>query len=393
MSELQDAAQIIRVTFEGTEILMKLGKANIDFVKGVCAVFINMLRQEKLAGKTSVKKLLKSGGDLQVYKFETKDLSLVKKLADQYGILYSVLPDLNKSDGMSEILFHSQAAPRIKSIMEQVQNSKIESLDDYYTNAEPEEMEKMVQEAEKKSGIPKENEYRVAAEEIAKNPGIKISDVRSRLNMTWMEIWPIVKHMEGNGLAEIGKDGTVKMNMDMEQFREFTDSQQWQAWFGKQEAGQRNGADSSISAEKLEEIKRIQKLSKDNPKVNGITIDRKMVIEETEKSIKTRIPYKSDEFIWLRKSAIAWINDDKTILANLEKEKTYQVVDRDNKPVRRPSGQQLYEQSYDPVNREQIRRQQENQRKRQRQRKKKQYQQTQRSLEAARRKLNGRGGR
>ena len=117
MSELQDAAQIIRVTFEGTEILMKLGKANIDFVKGVCAVFINMLRQEKLAGKTSVKKLLKSGGDLQVYKFETKDLSLVKKLADQYGILYSVLPDLNKSDGMSEILFHSQAAPRIKSIM------------------------------------------------------------------------------------------------------------------------------------------------------------------------------------------------------------------------------------------------------------------------------------
>ena len=50
MSELQDAAQIIRVTFEGTEILMKLGKANIDFVKGVCAVFINMLRQEKLAG-------------------------------------------------------------------------------------------------------------------------------------------------------------------------------------------------------------------------------------------------------------------------------------------------------------------------------------------------------
>ena len=211
--------------------------------------------------------------------------------------------------------------------------------------------------------------------------------------MTWMEVWPIVKHMEGNGLAEIGKDGTVKMKMDAEQFREFTDSQQWQAWFGRQEAGQRNGADTSIPAEKLEEIKRIQKLSQDNPKVNGITIDRKMVIEETEKSIKTRIPYQKDGFIWLRKSEIAWINEDKTILANLEKEKTYQVVDRDNKPVRRLLGRQLYEQSYDPVNREQIRRQQENQRIRQRQRKKKQYQQTQKSLEAARKKISGRGGR
>ena len=118
-----------------------------------------------------------------------------------------------------------------------------------------------------------------------------------------------------------------------------------------------------------------------------------MVIEETEKSIKTRIPYQKDGFIWLRKSEIAWINEDKTILANLEKEKTYQVVDRDNKPVRRLLGRQLYEQSYDPVNREQIRRQQENQRRHQRQRKKKQYQQTQKSLEAARKKLNGRGGR
>lgn len=31
MSEIQDAAQIIRVSFEGAEIIMKLGKANLDF--------------------------------------------------------------------------------------------------------------------------------------------------------------------------------------------------------------------------------------------------------------------------------------------------------------------------------------------------------------------------
>lgn len=119
MSEIQDAAQIIRVSFEGAEIILKLGKANLDFVKGVCAVIKKMLDQEKLSGKTSVKQLLKSGGDLQVFKFQTEDLATVKKMADKYGILYSILPDLNKSDGMSEILFHSQAAPRIKSIMGQ----------------------------------------------------------------------------------------------------------------------------------------------------------------------------------------------------------------------------------------------------------------------------------
>lgn len=110
MSEIQDAAQIIRVTFEGAEIILKMGGTGWDFVKEVCAVFRKVFEQEKLAGKTSVKQLLKMGGDLQVFKFRTEQMAEVRKLADKYGILYSVLPDLNKSDGKSEILFHSQAA-------------------------------------------------------------------------------------------------------------------------------------------------------------------------------------------------------------------------------------------------------------------------------------------
>ena len=392
MSEIQDAAQIIRVSFEGAEIIMKLGKANLDFLKGICAVFKNLLDQEKLSGKTSVKQLLKSGGDLQVFKFRTEDMATVKKMADKYGILYSILPDLNKSDGMSEILFHSQAAPRIQAIMEQIQNSKIESMDDYFANAEPEELEKAVQEAEKKPAMPKENEYRVAAEEFIKNPGAKVSDVRSRLNMSWLEIWPIVKHMESNNLAELRKDGTLTMKMDPAQFRELINSEQWKSWFGKEEADSRRGAGRSPSDDKTEELKRIQKMSRENPKVNGITIDRKMVTEETEKNIKTRIPYKQDEYIWLRKSEISWINGNKTIYASLEKEKNYMVLDRENKPVRTVSGRTLYEQSYDPVNREHIRRQQEQKQRRQQQ-KQREYKRTQKALEDTRKALSGRKGR
>ena len=109
MSEIQDAAQIIKVSFEGAEIILKMGNTGWQFVKDICAVFKKVLDQEKLSGKTSVQKLLKMGGDLQVFRFETKDLERVKALANKYGILYSILPDLNEKDGMSEILFHSQA--------------------------------------------------------------------------------------------------------------------------------------------------------------------------------------------------------------------------------------------------------------------------------------------
>lgn len=133
-------------------------------------------------------------------------------------------------------------------------------------------------------------------------------------------------------------------------------------------------------------------MSRENPKVNGITIDRKMVTEETEKNIKTRIPYKQDEYIWLRKSEISWINGNKTIYASLEKEKNYMVLDRENKPVRTVSGQTLYEQSYDPVNREHIRRQQEQKQRRQQQ-KQREYKRTQKALEDTRKALSGRKGR
>ena len=146
MSEIQDAAQIIKVSFEGAEIILKMGNTGWQFVKDICAVFKKVLDQEKLSGKTSVQKLLKMGGDLQVFRFETKDLERVKALANKYGILYSILPDLNEKDGMSEILFHSQAAPRIQSMMAKIEHSNIGTLDEYYENAEPDKVEQLVEE-------------------------------------------------------------------------------------------------------------------------------------------------------------------------------------------------------------------------------------------------------
>lgn len=187
MSEIQDAAQIIKVSFEGAEIILKMGNTGWQFVKDICAVFKKVLDQEKLSGKTSVQKLLKMGGDLQVFRFETKDLERVKALANKYGILYSILPDLNEKDGMSEILFHSQAAPRIQSMMAKIEHSNIGTLDEYYENAEPDKVEQLVEEV-KKPALPEPKECELVARELAKNQVEKISDVRSRLNMTWLQI-------------------------------------------------------------------------------------------------------------------------------------------------------------------------------------------------------------
>ena len=114
--EIQEAVQIIRVAYEGIEIAMKIGSGGLEAAQKAIETLIGMLEYEKTMGKTSMKKLLMKGGDLQVFQYKTEEAKKVEKLLKKYGILYSVLPDINKNNGMSEIIFHAEAVPRMNMI-------------------------------------------------------------------------------------------------------------------------------------------------------------------------------------------------------------------------------------------------------------------------------------
>ena len=98
--EIQEAVQIIRVAYDGIEIAMKVGSGGIAAMQKAIDFLKGMLDYEKSLGKTSMRKLLLKGGDLQVLQFKTEDMRKVERMAKKYGILYSVLPDCNKTDGM-----------------------------------------------------------------------------------------------------------------------------------------------------------------------------------------------------------------------------------------------------------------------------------------------------
>ena len=237
----------------------------------------------------------------------------------------------------------------------------------------------------KKPALPEPKECELVARELAKNQVEKISNVRSRLNMTWLQIWPIICYMEEQGILEKGKEGTVTLTRTPEQVEELVDSQQWKQLFGEEEAQRRSTGSSQETEEKMQVIRRIQKEKRNNPGVNAITIDQKLVYEETEHHIKTRIPYRKNEFIWLDKSEISWINDHKTIFAGLEKKKEYAILDLEDRFLRKTSGEDLYRESYDPVHRERARQEQEKIRRRREQN----YRKAQQNLEAGRRTIQG----
>ena len=123
--EIQEAVQIIRVAYDGIEIAMKVGSGGIAAMQKAIDFLKGMLDYEKSLGKTSMRKLLLKGGDLQVLQFNTEDMKKVEKMAKKYGILYSVLPDCNKKDGMSEIIFHTEAVPRVNMMIQKLKFGKI----------------------------------------------------------------------------------------------------------------------------------------------------------------------------------------------------------------------------------------------------------------------------
>lgn len=73
-------------------------------------------------------------------------------------------------------------------------------------------------------------------------------------------------------------------------------------------------------------------------------------MEETEKRILTRIPFKKNEYLWIDKNSISHISEEKrTIFTNLQKDKEYSVVNNEGQVIGRRTGEELYNQSYDPV--------------------------------------------
>ena len=121
-------------------------------------MIVAMLEHEKNMGKTNLKGLLAKGGDIQVLSFADEDLKKFRKLAKKYGILYSEMPDANRNDGITEVMFHSEAAPRIRMMSQKLQDGRVFNMDEYLKSENEEKLEQLLKylENEKKREIPTE---------------------------------------------------------------------------------------------------------------------------------------------------------------------------------------------------------------------------------------------
>lgn len=269
--EISQAIQIIRLEFDGLRFGMDVTGGTVKQAKNLAVFIYALLTREKLQGKTSLKKMLSKDGSLQVLKIKEADMKKFKKLAKKYGILYSKLPDINKSDGMTEVLFHTEATPRINTLIEKLGSGSIENLMDYVRNGKDGDFEKVV------DYLKKEN--------ILKDTPSEVEPERK------------------------------------EQLDRYADELKYNAMIN-------------------------------DPSRVDITISRKLYEEENLTSIKTRVPNTYGDnvrYLWLDKSDVVSINGGKTFFAYLNKDKEYELVDRDGQVAEKLSGQNLQKQHYDNV--------------------------------------------
>lgn len=340
--EIQEAVQIIRVAYDGVEIAMKVGSGGISAMQKAIDVLKGLLDYEKSLGKTSMRKLLMKGGDLQVLQFETKDMKKVQKLAKKYGILYSVLPDLNHKDGMSEVIFHTEAVPRVNMILQKLSSGRIATFDDYLKNGDEKQLGKLMDFLKnQKMGndmVHSEDGVKVSTvmDGLIEKVGlfamgkqsISVDSVKKNFSIDNSQAESVIKQLETIGvLGTKNASGEHKVIMDKEAFLNRVR--------GYQCLAERMRA---VSASK-------------NMNLSDVTISKNLIVEENEHAVKTRVPGTwgdNARFVWLNKENIMEIHNGKTMLTFIDSNKNYKMYDAQNRVVETKRGEELYT-HYDKV--------------------------------------------
>ena len=96
------ADQVMRMMLNGAEVLVKLSGSG---AKNAAVLLYSIAReQKKTKGAARLESMLRSGKPLKVYTFRDSDLPKFKEVAKQYGILYTVLKEKDKTGGVFDVI-------------------------------------------------------------------------------------------------------------------------------------------------------------------------------------------------------------------------------------------------------------------------------------------------
>ena len=129
MNSADTADQMMKMTLEGIEVAAEIGlKAGGEAAKSLAVTLYAIITDnKKIRGKTNLDNLLKSGKELKVFAIHHKDLEKFCIEAKHYGVLYSVLKEKDKTDGIVDIMVKAEDASKISRMVDKFDLATIDT--------------------------------------------------------------------------------------------------------------------------------------------------------------------------------------------------------------------------------------------------------------------------
>lgn len=121
----ESAELLVRMMLNGSEVLIRLTGSG---AKNVAVLLYSVLReQNKTKGSERLSNMLRSGKKLRVYTFQDKDLPKFKEVAKQYGILYTVLKEKDRTGGVFDVLVRAEDEHKLARVIERFRFAHVDT--------------------------------------------------------------------------------------------------------------------------------------------------------------------------------------------------------------------------------------------------------------------------
>lgn len=115
----QAADQVVRISLEGTEYVVRLtGKAAVRVAALLLAMAKLAKENHESKGAQRLGTMLKSGKELTVFSIPEQSLQEFSRETKRYGITYCALKDKTQTGGVIDLLVRAEDAPKINRIVE-----------------------------------------------------------------------------------------------------------------------------------------------------------------------------------------------------------------------------------------------------------------------------------
>lgn len=299
-SEITDAVQVIHILFEGTDLFLRVSGIGLKPLKQLTKLTVGILAKEKMEGKTSMKNLLKRGGDMHVFRFPKEQMKKVEAMAKKYGILYSLLPDFNR-DGMRELVFHAEALPRMNALIEKLKAGQVMDMEEYLRNASDKDIDRFYEENRGRKTEGKEMPEKEAdrTQKNVENKAQSISSLGKEKQPPWME----------TGYLKIKDIEAIPLD------------------------------------QRLNILDRYQ-----SGEYDPVTITGKLVIRREQDYVVVRLPKQTDKFIHIPKKDFWFPEGSRTALAFLKKKGEMKIYTELGNETRTLTGSGIFHEYFDRVN-------------------------------------------